>query len=78
MRKDFRRGRLLLCRTAVEHIVDSIQLMVGPDTVTNTCYNKGRFRGEPSFVSIKKPEELTLNTIRLLRSRKRTFVSLAR
>ncbi len=51
MRKNFRRGRLPLCHTTAVRIVHSTQLMVGRDTVTNTCYDKGRFR-EPSFVSI--------------------------
>jgi hypothetical protein len=49
MPKNFRRGPLPLCHTTALRIVYSTQLMVG--TVTNTCYDKGRF-GEPSFVSI--------------------------
>jgi hypothetical protein len=48
MRKNFRRGRLPLCHTTALRVVYSTQLMVGRDTVTNTCYDKGRFR-EPSF-----------------------------
>jgi len=51
MRKNFRRGRLPLCHTTALRIVYSIQLMVGRDIVTNTCYDKGRFC-EPSFGSI--------------------------
>ncbi len=65
MRKAFRRGRLPPCRTAVGRIVDSIQLMVGRDTVTNTCCDKGRFRGEPSFVSV----ELSSNCARAAEAR---------
>ena len=51
MRKNFRRGRLPLCRTTALRLVHSTQLMAGRDIVTNICYDKGRFR-EPSFVSI--------------------------
>jgi hypothetical protein len=50
MRKNFLRGRLPLCHTTALRIVYSTQLMVRRDTVTNTCYDKGRFR-EPSFGS---------------------------
>jgi hypothetical protein len=45
------RGRLPLCHTTALRIVYSTQLMVGRDTVTNTCYDQGRFR-EPSLGSI--------------------------
>jgi hypothetical protein len=51
MRKNFRRGHLPLCHTTALRVVYSTQLMVGRDTVTNTCYDKGR-RRQPSFVSI--------------------------
>jgi hypothetical protein len=51
MPKNFRRGPLPLCRTTALRIVYSTQPMVGPDTVTDARYDKGRFR-EPSFVSI--------------------------
>ena len=51
MRKNFRRDRLPLCHTTALRTVYSTQPMVGRDTVTNTCYDKGRLR-EPSFVSI--------------------------
>jgi len=37
MRTNFRRGRLALCRRTPVRIVYSIQLIVGRDTVTNTC-----------------------------------------
>jgi hypothetical protein len=52
MRKAFRRGRLPLYRTTAGRIVDSIQPMAGRDTVTNTCDDKGRFGGGPSFVAV--------------------------
>ena len=51
MRKNFRRGRLPRCHITALRTVYSTHPMVGRDTVTNTCYDKGRFR-EPSFVSI--------------------------
>jgi hypothetical protein len=41
MRKNFRRGRQPLCHTPALRIVYSTQPMVGRDTVTNTCYDKG-------------------------------------
>ena len=46
--EEFRRGRLPLYHTTALRVVYSTQLMAGRDTVTNTCYDKGRFR-EPSF-----------------------------
>jgi hypothetical protein len=42
MRKNFRRDRLPLCRTAALRIVHSTQPMVGRDTVTDTCHDQGR------------------------------------
>jgi hypothetical protein len=42
--KNFRRGPLPLCHTTALRIVYSTQPMVGPDTVTNARYDKGRFR----------------------------------
>src|SRR5258708_781548 len=50
MRKNFRRGRLPRCHITALRTVYSTHPMVGRDTVTYTCYDKGRFR-EPSFVS---------------------------
>lgn len=48
MPKTFRRGRLSLCPMAAVRIVDSIQSMVGQDTVIDTCCDKGRRRaGRP-------------------------------
>src|SRR5882757_5353747 len=44
IRKNFRRGRLPPCHTAAVRIVDSTQLTVGRDTVTNTRCDKGRLR----------------------------------
>jgi hypothetical protein len=52
MRKDFHRGRLPLCHTAAGRLVDTIKPTVDRDTVTNACYDKGRLRGGPSFVSV--------------------------
>jgi len=50
MRKNFRRGRPPLCPTTTERVVASIKPMVGWDTVTDICRDRGRFSGEPSFV----------------------------
>jgi hypothetical protein len=44
MPKSFRRGPLPLCRTTALRNAYSTQPMVGPDTVTNVRYDKGRFR----------------------------------
>ena len=52
MRRNFRRGRLPLCPTTTGRVVASIKPMVGWDTVTDICRDKGRFSGEPSFASI--------------------------
>ena len=50
MRRNFRRGRPPLCPTTTGRVVASIKPMVGWDTVTDICRDKGRFSGEPSFV----------------------------
>jgi hypothetical protein len=43
MPKDFRRGRLPLCRTTTGRVADTIKLTVGRDIVTDPCDDKGRF-----------------------------------
>ena len=50
MRRNFRRGRPPLCPTTTGRAVATIKPMVGWDTVTDICRDRGRISGEPSFV----------------------------